>query len=155
MVRGREVGGAARRSEEGCGEREKDLDRGGATDWETFKAYVEKLPEGKGGAGTLRYEMYKHAGEEELKAWYEKVVIPVIRGEWQPEKLLKEADLALVYKKGDGTSLEHCRGIGLLSHAFKILEWAILSSVWEKIIGCLDHDGFGYVHNSSARRCGG
>ena len=66
-------------------------------DWETFKAYVEKLPEGKGGAGTLRYEMYKHAGEVELKAWYEKVVIPVIRGEWQPEKWLKEADLALVY----------------------------------------------------------
>ncbi len=34
------------------------------------------------------------------------MVVPVVKGDWEPEKLLKEADLALVYKKGDGTSLE-------------------------------------------------
>jgi hypothetical protein len=68
-------------------------------DWETFRAYVRQLPEGKGGAGMLRYEMYKHAGEEELKVWYENVVVPVVRGDWQPDKWLKEADLALVYKR--------------------------------------------------------
>ncbi len=68
-------------------------------DWETFSTYVRHLPEGKGGAGVMKYEMYKHAGDKELKAWYEKVIVPVVRGEWQPEEWLKEADLALVYKK--------------------------------------------------------
>ncbi len=118
-------------------------------DWDTFRTYVRQLPEGKGGAGMTRYEMYKYASEEELKIWYERVVLPVVRGEWEPGQWLKEADLALVYKKGDGTELGHYRGIGLLTHTFKILEWAILSSVWRKIVQCVDHEIFGYVHNRS------
>ena len=97
-----------RGSEEGSGERGKRIwTEVEPPDWETFRAYVRQLPEGKGGAGILRYEMYQQAGEEELRAWYERVVIPVVQGHWQPGKLLKEADLALVYKTGDGTSLEH------------------------------------------------
>jgi hypothetical protein len=75
------------------------------------------------------------------------VVVPVVRGEWEPEAWLKEGELVLVYKKGDGSSLEHFRGIGLLSHAFKILEWAIFAGVWRRIQASIDSAVFGFIAN--------
>eukprot|EP00661_Eupelagonemidae_sp_cell13_P013402 gene13402-biopygen20027 len=115
--------------------------------WEEFRAYVKRLPTGKSGAGVLRYEMFKQGGERELRVWYEQVVLPAVHGTWDPVQWLKEGILALIYKKEDGSSLNHFRGIGLLSHAFKIIEWAILASVWRRIVEVIDAEIYGFVHN--------
>ena len=66
-----------------------------------------------------------------------------VRSRW------KNGELALIYKKGYGSSLDHFRGIGLLSHAFKILEWALLASVWQNILEVTDPEVFGFVPNRS------
>ena len=102
--------------------------------WEEFRAYVERLPEGKGGWGFLRYEMLKRAGEEELRDWYDHIVVPVVTGEWDPARAVKEAEMLLLHKgKGDVSTLDNFRGIGLLQHAYKIMEWALMAGMWRKL----------------------
>eukprot|EP00661_Eupelagonemidae_sp_cell13_P024156 gene24156-biopygen23879 len=55
-------------------------------DWETFRAYVAKLPDGKSGAGYLRNEMFKRGGERALRIWFDRVVVPAAHGEWEPNR---------------------------------------------------------------------
>eukprot|EP00660_Eupelagonema_oceanica_P012816 gene12816-14376_t len=118
-------------------------------DWETFRAYVRQLPDKKGGAGCMRNETFKYADEAELKVWYG-VVKPAILGTWDPASWMKQSELVLVYKKGDGTKLEHFRGIGLLSHAFKLIEWALLAKVWTQIHAWMDEEVYGFIPNRGA-----
>eukprot|EP00660_Eupelagonema_oceanica_P001321 gene1321-5538_t len=70
--------------------------------WEEFKEYVSRLPGGRGGGGFLRYEMLKRADESQLRVWYDSIIVPVVRGTWDPARAVKEAELVLLSKgKGD------------------------------------------------------
>ena len=87
-----------------------------APSWEEFRAYVASLPEGKAGWGFLRYEMLKRAGEDQLRVWYERVILPVVEGRWDPGRAVKEAELVLLDKgKERVDTLDSFRGIGLLA----------------------------------------
>ena len=60
--------------------------------------------------------------------------MPVVDGSWDPAKGVKEAEMVLLDKgKGDVSSLDFFRGIGLLQHAFKIMEWALMAGVGREV----------------------
>ena len=62
--------------------------------------------------------MLKGADEGQLQVWFERVIRPAVTGEWTPGRALKEAELVLLEKgKGDASTLDNFRGIGLLRHA--------------------------------------
>ena len=57
--------------------------------WEEFLAYIRALPEGKAGWGFLRYDMLKEAQEQHLRVWFDKVMIPLLKGGWTPGDAVK------------------------------------------------------------------
>ena len=115
--------------------------------WEEFRAYISRLPEGKGGWGFLRYEMLKGAEEVRLREWYDLIIVPVVEGKWTPGRAVKEAELMLLHKKLDRKSLDHYRGIGLLQHAYKIMEWALMAGVWKKLMSVIEEEIQGFMAN--------
>jgi hypothetical protein len=118
--------------------------------WEDFRAFVAELPEGKAGWGFLRYEMLKSADEGALRQWYDRVIVPVVAGDWDPARAVKMAELVLIDKgKGDASDLDNFRGIGLLQHVFKVLEWAVMAGMWRKILRVMDEEVLGFLANRS------
>jgi hypothetical protein len=118
--------------------------------WEDFAAYVGSLPEGKSGWGFLRYEMLKRADAEDLRIWYEHVIVPLVQGEWSPGRLIKVAELVLLDKgKGDVSSLDFFRGIGLLQHSYKIMEWALMAGAWKKLVTVIDEEILCFIFKRS------
>ena len=92
--------------------------------------------------------MLKGAGKHQLRAWYEHIIVPVVSGDWDPAQAVKEAEMILIDKgKGDVSSLDFFRGIGLLQHAYKIMEWALMAGVWREIIRVLDEEVMGFIPN--------
>ena len=92
--------------------------------WEEFLAYIRALPEGKAGWGFLRYDMLKEAQEQHLRVWFDKVMNPLLKGKWTPGEAVKKAEMMFLDKGKAGIStLDSFRGIGLLQHKYKLLEW--------------------------------
>ena len=62
----------------------------------------------------------------------------------------KKAEMMFLDKgKADISTLDSFRGIGLLQHKYKLLEWGLMSCMWRNLMRAMDEEVLGFLPSRS------